>query len=65
MSPNYLYQCENCDNEVIQNYSITKSPKVKTCHLCGEHALIRCVGTGCMIKMDGRNFFKEGGKTAT
>ena len=59
--PCYLYQCENCDHEELRNYSITGAPKIVLCKKCGEKSLIRCVGRGGMIKMDGVKFFKEGG----
>ena len=58
--PTYVYQCSNCDNEELRNYGITKAQKVMTCPKCGQHSLIKCIGTGCMFKMDGRGFFKPG-----
>ena len=62
--PNYTYQCENCDYEELRNYSISGSPKVVTCPECGMHALIRCIGRGSMVKMDGPKFFKDGGHSS-
>ena len=64
MAPSYEYECSHCDHKELRNYSISKAQKVMTCPLCGYHALTKLIGTGSMIKMDGRHFFKEGGGPA-
>jgi len=59
MSPNYKWECENCDHTEISNYSIAKVPKIRTCSQCGEHALYRLIGTGSMFKLKTSTSYKQ------
>ena len=58
--PQYQWECENCDYKEVKVFPITKCPRIRTCSQCGEHALHKLIGTGCMFKMDGNGFFKPG-----
>lgn len=62
--PYYEWSCD-CGYEEVKNYSISSAPKVRECPQCNEHSLTKLIGRGCMIKMDGAKFFKEGGRPAS
>ena len=49
--PTYQYECEDCGNEFEHMQSMT-SHKLTLCAMCGEHSLVRLIGSGCAIVMD-------------
>ena len=58
--PTYLYECENCGNkeDIMQKMS---DKKLTYCSLCGEHKMIRHVGTSSGVFPGGWRYKDERG----